>query len=229
MNKQKELCNRINYEFHNMELLSHALTHSSYINDMRLEYEANNERLEFLGDAMLDAIISNYLYRRLHTEQEGQLSKLRALIVCENSLFKCAQKLDLGQHIRLGKGEEKTGGRTRPSILADAMEALIGAIYLDGGMEAVTTFVLQNLEETIEQALAGKLYSDYKTALQEKVQIQGEKDIRYEIDREEGPDHNKTFYITLRIDGQAVGAGSGRNKKEAEQHAAKLAMEGMGW
>lgn len=229
MSSLQELCGRIAYEFHDITLLTHALTHSSYVNDLKKEYEANNERLEFLGDAMLDAIISEHLYRRLQTEQEGQLSKLRALIVCEGSLFQCAQKLKLGEYMRLGKGEEKTGGRTRPSILADAVEAIIGAIYLDGGMKAATTFVLDMLRDTVELALTGKLYSDYKTAFQEKAQMNGSHVIQYEVDREEGPDHAKTFYVSLHMDGQVMGVGSGKNKKEAEQNAARLALEKMRW
>lgn len=228
MNSLQELCDKIAYQFKDMELLVHALTHSSYSNDLKKNYESNNERLEFLGDAMLDAIVSDDLYRRLQDGQEGQLSKLRALIVCENSLFQCAQKLDLGLYLRLGKGEEKTGGRKRPSILADAVEAVIGAMYLDGGMEAASRFVKSILAETTELALSGKLYSDYKTAFQERIQMNGTKEICYELDRSEGPDHDKTFYVTLRVNGQAMGVGSGKNKKEAEQHAAKLALEKLG-
>lgn len=215
----------INYEFHNVKLLKNALTHSSYVNEGRLNQTHNNERLEFLGDAIFDAIISEYLYNKLDAVEEGQLTKLRATIVCERSLAECSSRLSLGEYLRLGKGEENTGGRKRNSILADAMEAVIGAIYLDGGWDIARSFVITNFSSTIEAALLGKLYMDFKTDIQEKLQSKGEAEINYVMEKEEGPDHDKTFYINLVFNGKVIGSGSGRSKKEAEQNAAKQALE----
>lgn len=216
----------LNYEFNNIEYLYKALTHSSYVNEGKhLGLDFNNERLEFLGDAIFDAIISEYLYNKLESVKEGELTKMRAAIVCEKSLAKCGSKISLGNYLRLGKGEEHTGGRNRGSILADAMEAIIGSIYLDGGWDAVKDFVLMIFESTIEDALSGKLHMDYKTDIQEMLQSKGEADICYVLEKEEGPDHDKIFYINLTFNGKVIGSGSGRSKKEAEQHAAKQALE----
>lgn len=219
----------IGYTFKDLNILKNALTHSSYINESKQAYNANNERLEFLGDAILDAVISDYLYHRLSDVEEGQLTKLRSLVVCERSLMECATRLEIGTHLYLGKGEENSGGRNRTSILADAMEAVIGAVYLDGGWDVSVDFILRVLKDTIEDALAGKLYSDYKTELQERLQINGEVAIHYEVEKEEGPDHDKTFYVRLTANKEIIGNGQGRSKKEAEQHAAKAAIEKMGW
>lgn len=219
----------IGYTFKNPFILKNALTHSSYINESKQAYSANNERLEFLGDAILDAVISDYLYHRLEDVEEGQLTKLRSLVVCERSLMECATRLGIGRHLYLGKGEENSGGRSRTSILADAMEAVIGGVYLDGGWETSADFVLHILKDTIEDALAGKLYSDYKTELQERLQVNGEVAIHYEVEREEGPDHDKTFYVRLTANEKSIGTGEGRSKKEAEQQAAKAALGKMGW
>ncbi|WP_206460794.1 ribonuclease III [Anaerovorax sp. IOR16] len=219
----------IGYTFKDLNILKNALTHSSYINESKQAYNANNERLEFLGDAILDAVISDYLYHRLSDVEEGQLTKLRSLVVCERSLMECATRLEIGTHLYLGKGEENSGGRNRTSILADAMEAVIGAVYLDGGWDVSVDFILRVLKDTIEDALAGKLYSDYKTELQERLQINGEVAIHYEVEKEEGPDHDKTFYVRLTANKKIIGNGQGRSKKEAEQHAAKAAIEKMGW
>lgn len=216
----------IDYKFNNNEFLRKALTHSSYVNeDKLLGHGFNNERLEFLGDAIFDAIISEYLFNKLNTVKEGELTKMRAAIVCERSLADCGSKISIGQYLMLGKGEENTGGRNRGSILADAMEAVIGAIYLDGGWNEAKNFVLRIFASTIEDALSGKLHMDYKTDIQEMLQSRGEADISYVIDREEGPDHDKTFYINLYYNGHVIGSGSGRSKKEAEQNAAKQALE----
>lgn len=217
------------YEFRNPSLLENALTHSSFINESKMEYSNNNERLEFLGDAVFDAIISDYLYHRLSHQEEGLLTKTRAAIVCERSLMECGRRHHIGDYLRLGRGEDHNGGRHRASILADAMEAVIGAVYLDGGWEQARSLVLRLFRETIEEAISGKLYSDYKTVIQEKLQARGETCIRYEIQREEGPDHDKRFYVKLLADGVEIGGGSGRSKKEAEQQAAKSALETMGW
>ena len=215
----------IQYEFQDVNLLKNALTHSSYINEGKPRETGNNERLEFLGDAILDAVISDYLYSRLEHMEEGELTKLRAVIVCERSLAACGAKLSIGSYLRLGKGEENSGGRKRGSILADATEAVIGAIFLDGGWDAVSKFVIRLFSDLIEDALCGKLHMDYKTEIQEKLQSHGETDISYVIEREEGPDHDKTFYANLVLRGSVIGSGSGRSKKEAEQQAAKQALE----
>ncbi|MBR0598846.1 ribonuclease III [Sinanaerobacter chloroacetimidivorans] len=220
-----EFENIIQYQFQDNNLLQTALTHSSFVNEGKPGHTFNNERLEFLGDAIFDAIISEYLFNRLESVEEGDLTKLRALVVCERSLAECANRVSLSRFIKLGKGEENTGGRTRGSILADAMEAVIGAMYLDGGWNSVKDFVLRVFEPTIEDALSGKLHMDYKTEIQEKLQALGEADIRYVIEKEEGPDHDKTFYSNLIFNAQIIGSGSGRSKKEAEQNAAKQALE----
>lgn len=215
----------IQYEFQDRNLLKNALTHSSYINEGKSQETGNNERLEFLGDAILDAVISDYLYLRLEHMEEGELTKLRAVIVCERSLAACGAKISIGSYLRLGKGEENSGGRKRGSILADATEAVIGAIFLDGGWDAVSKFVIHLFSDLIEDALSGKLHMDYKTEIQEKLQSHGETEIGYVIEREEGPDHDKTFYANLILRGNVIGSGSGRSKKEAEQQAAKQALE----
>ena len=215
----------IQYDFRNVNLLKNALTHSSYINEGKSPQIGNNERLEFLGDAILDAVISDYLYSRLENVEEGELTKMRAVIVCERSLAVCGTRLSIGSYLRLGKGEENSGGRSRHSIVADATEAVIGAIYLDGGWETVRDFVIRIFSELIEDAVSGKLHMDYKTEIQERLQSRGEADISYVIEREEGPDHDKTFYANLVFQGSVIGSGSGRSKKEAEQQAAKQALE----
>lgn len=217
----------INYHFHHKELLEKALTHSSFCRENGVDVKDNNERLEFLGDAFFDAVISVELYKRLEKEDEGKLTKTRALIVCEKSLASVAAGLGLGAYLNMGKGEDQSGGRQRESILADAMEAIIGAIYLDGGYEPMADFVGRAFRQTIEDALAGKLTKDYKTRVQEVLQKRGQKtDIRYVTDREEGPDHDKTFYVHLVCNGKTLGQGSGKSKKEAEQNAAKDTLEG---
>lgn len=228
-NNLTELSERIGYSFRDSQLLRHALTHSSYTSEHQQEYCENNERLEFLGDSVLDAIISEELYHRVGHADEGSLTKNRALIVCERSLFQHAVSLDIGNCLFLGKGEEKNGGRSRTSILADAVEAIIGAVYLDGGFEEAKNLVSRLFTDTVEAALAGKLYSDYKTELQERLQANGEVAIHYMTDREEGPDHDKTFYVTLRVGEEQIGRGVGHSKKEAEQMAAKNALETMRW
>ncbi|HYE69878.1 MAG TPA: ribonuclease III [Anaerovoracaceae bacterium] len=215
----------IQYEFQNVNLLKNALTHSSYINEGKWQQTGNNERLEFLGDAILDAVISDYLYRRLDHVEEGELTKLRAVIVCERSLAVCGNRVSIGSYLMLGKGEENSGGRSRCSIIADAMEAVIGAIYLDGGWSTVHNYVIRIFSELIEDAISGRLHMDYKTEIQEKLQSHGEAEICYVIEREEGPDHDKTFYANLVFQGNVIGSGSGRSKKEAEQQAAKQALE----
>lgn len=217
----------IQYRFKDKSLLEKALTHSSYCREHGVEIKNNNERLEFLGDAFFDAIISVELYKRLEKVDEGKLTKTRALIVCEKSLAHVAGELNIGQYLNMGKGEANSGGRMRESILADAVEAVIGAIYLDGGYDEAVRFVSREFRRTIEDALAGKLFTDYKTQIQEVLQKRGQKTvISYKLDKEEGPDHNKTFYVHLVCNGKTLGSGCGKSKKEAEQNAAKAAIEG---
>lgn len=213
---------KIQYTFKNKELLNKALTHSSFCREHGSEGKNNNERLEFLGDAFFDAIISVELYKLLEKVDEGKLTKTRALIVCEKSLAQVARRLDIGSYLNMGKGEEHSGGRHRESILADAVEAVVGAIYLDGGFEEVFRFVSREFAQTIEDALAGRLFTDYKTQVQEVLQKRGKKVIiSYHLDKEEGPDHDKTFYVHLTCNGKVLGRGVGKSKKEAEQHAAR--------
>ena len=214
----------IGYKFNNPNLLERALTHSSYNKEKNTKHQ-DNERLEFLGDAFFDAIVSAELFKMMKGVTEGKLTKTRALVVCENSLAKSARKLGLGQYIYIGHGEEVGGGRDKDSILADAMEAVIGAIYLDGGFEPTEKFVLRYFSETIKDAAEGKLFSDYKSEVQEFIQKNGRNlAITYSTVREEGPAHNKTFFVNLSYDGNILGEGSGKSKKEAEQQAAKAAL-----
>ena len=215
----------IGYCFRNKRLLERALTHSSYNREKNTKHQ-DNERLEFLGDAFFDAIVSAELFQKMEKSSEGQLTKTRASIVCEESLAAAARKIEMGKYILMGHGEEVTGGRERTSTLADAMEAVIGALYLDGGYHRTRDFVLRTFAETIEAAVQGKLFSDYKSEIQEVLQKRGRsRIISYEIDREEGPDHAKTFFVHLSCDGKVLGEGSGKSKKEAEQNAAKAALD----
>ncbi|MCI2147325.1 MAG: ribonuclease III [Clostridiales bacterium] len=225
MNEQKfELV--LQYHYHDIRLLRRALTHSSYCKEHHRPPMECNERLEFLGDAFLDAIIGNELFTRLDHSNEGKLTKLRALVVCEKALAEVGRKLNIGEYLYLGKGEELTGGRHRESIIADAVEAVIASIYLDSGYEQVSDFVLREFRPLVDQALAGKLYTDYKTQVQEILQKKGtEPKIQYVLDRETGPDHDKTFYVHMLCNGHQMGSGSGKSKKEAEQNAAKASLE----
>lgn len=214
----------IKYAFKDKSLIQNALTHSSYTNENNLK--ESNERLEFLGDAIFDGVISEILYNRLPQESEGQLSKIRSAIVCEASLVRCGREMQLHNLIKISKGEESTGGRFRDSIIADSMEALMGAIYLDGGWEEAKAFIGETFYSTIEEAIAGKLFFDYKSEIQELLQKQGQAQIQYKVYKEEGPEHDKTFHVNLFLNGERIGQGKGKNKKEAEQQAAKYALEG---
>ncbi|QXM07468.1 ribonuclease III [Crassaminicella indica] len=220
----KELTEKIGYTFKDIALLNEALTHSSYANENKKRNGKHNERLEFLGDAVLSIVISDYLYNRLYTLQEGELTKIRASIVCEPSLANCSRLMNFGKYLLLGKGEEVTGGRERVSILADTFEAIIGAIYLDGGLSKAKEFILNSLKMTIEDAIEGKIFKDYKTHLQEIIQSVNDDKINYEVIDEIGPDHNKVFYVHVKIGNKVLGKGSGKSKKEAEQNAAKEAL-----
>lgn len=220
-----DLENRIGYHFKNRSYLEIALTHSSYANECKSQYGCN-ERQEFLGDAVLSIVVSDYLFKRFHLA-EGDLTKLRASVVCEKSLFTFASKIDLGNEIMLGKGEEMMGGRQRPSILADAFEALIAAIYLDGGMEAARDFVLPFVKEILEHE-DEQTFKDYKTILQEIIQKNPEERVSYYLVGQSGPDHDKRFEVEVRLNSNVIGRGIGRSKKNAEQLAAKEALELMG-
>lgn len=217
---------RIGYEFKNPALLKEALTHSSFVNGKN---HHSNERLEFLGDSVLSVVVSKYLFENLADKPEGQLTKLRASIVCEHALFPFAEKIGLGEEIMMGKGEENTGGRHRRSILADAFEALIAAIYLDGGLEAASDFIIPFIPP-IETLRSGKLLvGDYKTILQEIIQQNPEEKVVYEMAGESGAAHNRLFTANVLLNGQIIGTGSGYSKKEAEQNAAKEAVRLMGY
>ena len=213
----------INYEFTNKEYILEALTHSSYSNENK-NYPFN-ERLEFLGDSVLSIVISGYLFKKETKLPEGELTKIRANIVCEESLSEVSKNIHLGKYMLLGKGEEATGGRERISILADALEAVIAAIYLDGGIKCAREFILTNMEKIINDSIKGKIFRDYKTCLQEVLQSNGENNIWYKLIEEKGPDHNKRFVMEVGINDTVLGVGEGKSKKDAEQVAAKCALD----
>lgn len=222
---RKDFYGRLGYEFKDESLFETAVTHSSYVREIDAPQSSCNERLEFLGDAYLDMIISKRLFDLEPDENEGVLTKQRAMIVCGASLAEVARNIRLGEEMILGHGEERTGGRDRESIIADALEAVIAAISLDGGYEEAQRFVLTHFEDRISDVISGRITSDYKSMFQEVQQADGPVDIRYETIREEGPDHDKTFYVKVYVNSKEKGSGSGKSKKEAEQNAAKDAME----
>ena len=225
MNNIGQLENKINYRFGDRKLLETAITHSSYIKEHTAAGKSN-ERLEFLGDAFFDAVIGEVLFKMFPEREEGFLSRIRATLVCEKSLANEARKIELGRYIRLGNGEERSGGRERESILADAMEAVLGAVYLDGGFECVKRVVLDIFGEAIEDARHGKyIVTDYKTALQEKLQSRGITEIHYDLISETGPDHDKTFFVQLKVNDKPMTKGRGKSKKQAEQQAAEAMLE----
>lgn len=211
----------IQYQFNNIGLLKNALTHSSYANEKKTGNYKDNERLEFLGDAVLELTSSEFIYTSNPDMNEGKMTRLRASIVCEPTLAMCARQIHLQEYIMLGKGEDLTGGRTRDSIISDALEALIGAIYLDGGFANAKEFILKYILNDLE---GKRLFYDSKTILQEMVQGGQEKGIVYQLVGEEGPDHNKSFRVEVVIGGEAFGCGIGRTKKAAEQEAAYQAI-----
>ena len=217
---------RIGYRFKNKKLLETALTHSSYANEKHSGPCQSYERQEFLGDSVLGLVTAQFLYDHEPMLPEGRMTRLRAELVCEASLHKTALALGLGEYMRLGKGEANTGGRERPSILADMVEAIIAAIYLDSGMDEARRFVLEKVLGDVEIS-EQRRSADYKTRLQELVQRKANQVISYELVNESGPDHNKVFEFEVRINGQVSGRGSGRTKKEAEQMAACKALEAL--
>lgn len=217
----------LNYEFKDRSLVTTALTHSSYANE-RHDGTLYNERLEFLGDSVLSIIVSDYIYLNLPQMPEGKLTKLRASLVCEKSLYLYAKQINLGEFMRLSKGEKRTGGDDRPSILSDAFEALIASIYLDGGIEEARKFVLRFVIPDI-QSSKPKKFKDYKTMLQEIIQKNPEEKLTYVLIKETGPDHDKHFVVEVHLNSNVIGKGGGRSKKEAEQQAAREALELMGY
>lgn len=220
----EELEQKIGYSFQDKRLLRQALTHSSFANEQKINKYDDYERLEFLGDAVLELVSSEFLFRENENMTEGQLTRLRASMVCEQALAYCAREFGLENYILLGKGEEMTGGRTKDSIISDVMEAIIGALYVDNGMEEakayIHRFVLSDLEHK-------QLFYDAKTILQERVQQKNQGTLHYALIREEGPDHDKMFVVEAKIDDKTIGAGQGRTKKAAEQQAAYEALKSM--
>lgn len=223
----REFEKKIGYTFENPLLLETAFTHSSYVNEGKHERE-NNERLEFLGDSVLSVLVAEHLYRSFPKKTEGELTKLRASLVCDHSLAEFAKRISLGDQLVMGKGEANSGGRTRLSNLEDAFEALVGAIYLDGGLEQARRFVLSFLPKKIDLAQSERL-QDYKTQLQEIIQQNPEEKLRYVMVGESGPDHDKRFSVEVCLNSNVIGRGSGKSKKQAEQSAAKQALELMGY
>lgn len=218
----KTLEEKIGYSFQDRRLLENALTHSSYANEHRMAKVPSNERLEFLGDSILGLVVADHLYRTRPDLPEGDLTRIRAALVCESSLVEVARGLNLGSYLKLGKGEDHGGGRARPSIQADAVEAMLAAVYLDGGIGQARKLIhrlVLNQEEA--RTAAGR---DYKTALQELVQRENGQILSYRLTGEKGPDHDKIFAMEVLLNGQSIGAGQGRSKKEAEQAAAKAAV-----
>ena len=227
MERLHELEQHLDYTFHDLRLLRAALYHSSYANEHRAQSVSSNERLEFLGDAVLGFVSADYLYRKHPDLPEGELTRIRAALVCEDSLHEVAQRLHLGDFLMLGKGEESGGGRHRPSILADAVEAVLAAVYLDGGIDEARPLVHRILLEKEPEQVVESRRRDCKTELQELVQRKPNQELRYELVSESGPDHAKVFTVAVMLNGQVVGLGSGHSKKEAEQSAARTALEQM--
>lgn len=212
------------YKFNDPSLLEKALTHTSFSNEKKVE---SNQRLEFLGDSVIGLVIGEYIYKTFPAMPEGELSKIRAGIVCEKGLVKCAEKIKLSEKLRLGKGEEMSGGRTRESNLEDAFEAVMGAIFLDSDLETVKGIILDVMSDIIRDTVSRDGIEDNKTALQEQLQKNGNCTIEYRLEKEEGPDHNKLYTMSVYINGEKGGTGTGRSKKMAEQNAAKNALSSL--
>lgn len=224
----EELERKIGYQFKNKALMREAITHSSYAKERKSQHIKYNERLEFLGDAVLSIVVSDYIFKHCPELPEGELTKLRASLVCEKSLFEFAKIIDLGKYLILSKGERNNGGAERPSILSDAFEALIAAIYIDGGYEPASKHILNFVIPTIKNSKTKK-NKDYKTTLQEIVQKNPGEKLEYVLVAESGPDHNKHFVVEVHLNSNVIGKGGGRSKKEAEQQAAHEALELMGY
>ena len=220
----EELEENIGYKFKNKELLKTALTHTSYAYEHSIE---SNEKLEFLGDSILEFLSSIYLFRNYSNLKEGEMTKVRATVVCEKSLYKVAKMHNFSDFLYLGKSERLSGGEDRPAILADSVEAVIAAIYLDGGLEEANKFIITNLSNEIEIASKNVGQKDYKTVLQEKLQEHGDVEIKYTILKETGPDHDKTFEAQVECNKKILAIGIGKSKKQAEMEAARLALETM--
>ena len=224
----EELERKIGYQFKNKALMREAITHSSYAKERKSQHIKYNERLEFLGDAVLSIVVSDYIFKHCPELPEGELTKLRASLVCEKSLFEFAKIIDLGKYLILSKGERNNGGAERPSILSDAFEALIAAIYIDSGYEPASKHILNFVIPTIKNSKTKK-NKDYKTTLQEIVQKNPGEKLEYVLVAESGPDHNKHFVVEVHLNSNVIGKGGGRSKKEAEQQAAHEALELMGY
>lgn len=218
---------KIGYTFKNKELLHEALSHSSYANEIK-RGRNSNERLEFLGDSVLSIVVSKHLFTHFKHLPEGELTKIRASLVCEKALFEFSKKIDLGKHILLGKGEENSGGRARPSIVSDAFEAVIAAVFLDGGMVEAEKYVLSFIPKNLE-ANSSKSLHDYKTMLQEIIQKNPEERVEYVLADQTGPDHDRKFVVQVRLNSNVIGTGEGHSKKQAEQAAAHEALRLMGY
>ncbi len=215
--------NNIGYYFNNKDLLKEALTHTSYAYENKVE---SNERLEYLGDSILEFVISEFLFLKYKNLSEGEMTKVRANVVCEDSLFKIAQKHNFSDFLYLGNSE-KHSQNSKKALMADSVEAVIAAIFLDSNLENAKKFIINNLEKTVEISSKNVGMKDYKTVLQEKLQVNGEVKIQYTVTREDGPDHDKTFIVEVSCDGKVLAEGQGKNKKNAEMEAAKKALEKM--
>ncbi len=223
----KSLEANLNYKFNNIELLKNALIHSSYANEIRGNTRSN-ERLEFLGDSVLSVIVADHIYHKYPTMPEGELTKLRASLVCEKSLCALSRELGIGEFLLLGRGEDKNGGRERDSILADAFESVLAAIYLDGGMDAAKNHILNTVLRDFEHHIEDDTFKDYKTVLQEIIQRNPEESVSYILIDEKGPDHDKIFTVEVHLNSNVIGKGCGKSKKQAEQMAACQALKLMG-
>lgn len=223
----KDLEEKLQYHFHNPQYLITAMTHSSYANEVKSAGHSN-ERLEFLGDSVLSIVVADYLFKHCPNLPEGELTKNRAALVCEKALCGFSRQLGVGEYLLLSRGEQNSGGRQRPSILADAFEALIAAIYLDAGLEKAREFILRFVLPVL-QTTRPKAFMDYKTALQEIIQQNPEEQLEYVLIGESGPDHDKHFTVEVCLNSNVIGKGGGRSKKEAEQQAAREALELMGY
>lgn len=226
INAIREFQKIIGYNYNNESLLIEALTHSSFANESK-KNRKNNERLEFLGDSVLSLVVSKHLFKHYKHLPEGELTKIRASLVCEKALFEFAKTIHLGEYILLGKGEEHTGGRERPSIVSDAFEAVIASMYLDGGFEPVEKYILGFVPKDIKSNPV--VFNDFKTVLQEVIQKNPEERVEYVLVEENGPEHSKAFVVNVCLNSNVIGTGCAKSKKEAEQLAAKEALHLMGY